>query len=357
MRRNEPQKTTPRKRPRLDLNDPENDPGWIFSATVPRGGRWTGMSQPRMCIPGATYLVTRTVSNRRFLLKPSPVVNAAFLYCLAVAAHLFGILIHAVCVESTHYHLVVTDPRGELSSFMHWLNRSVARCLIEHYASTHPHEHLEGIWSKGHFGATLLVNHNAILKALVYTFTNPQKDGLVRDYRDWPGLHSCPADWLEPPRTVARTTLYFDGSKPENAEVEYKLSIPPAFTERDASSFVADVDALIHDAQEATCATMRVERRTFLGRIAVLATNPFDAPHSPRRKGGVNPRVAAGGDSDALSHAKKALQFFRRCYRDAWELFRIGTSVTFPAGTLQWRRLFSVPCEPLYTPWCLRMCD
>ena len=39
-----------------------------------------------MCLPGVTYLITRTVIHRMFLLKPSSTVNDIFLYCLARAA-------------------------------------------------------------------------------------------------------------------------------------------------------------------------------------------------------------------------------------------------------------------------------
>jgi REP element-mobilizing transposase RayT len=174
------------------------------------------MTAPRMCIPGATYLVTRTVINRLFLLNPSAVVNNVFGYCLGRAAKMFGVQVHAACVESTHFHLVVTDMQGRLSDFMHWLDRHVARCLIEHYASTHPMHHLDGIWTKSPFSATLLVNREAILGAIVYTLVNPQKDGLVADYRDWPGFHTRPSCWLERPREFQKPSLYFSASNPEH---------------------------------------------------------------------------------------------------------------------------------------------
>ncbi len=48
-----------------------------------------GMTQPRMCLPGTTYLVTQTVHNRQFLLTPSPVVNQVALYCAFPAAKVY----------------------------------------------------------------------------------------------------------------------------------------------------------------------------------------------------------------------------------------------------------------------------
>ena len=64
------------------------------------------MSYPRQVLPGATYLVTRRCTQRQFLLRPSAQTNAILLYCLARAAGLYGVEVHAYCFLSNHYHLV-----------------------------------------------------------------------------------------------------------------------------------------------------------------------------------------------------------------------------------------------------------
>lgn len=312
------------------------------------------MTSPRMCIPGATYLVTRTVVHRLFLLKPSPVVRQVFGYCLARAAAMFGVLVHAVCVESTHFHLVVTDSHGRLSDFMHWLDRHVARCLIEHYGTTHPERHLDAFWSKAPYGATVLVNREAILGAIVYTLTNPQKDGLVADYRDWPGFHTRPSQWLRKAMTFKRPQLFFNVARSEHREAELRIVAPEAFSDVSVADLARDVASLIREKQEAVRAEMRTTNRSFLGEKAVLASDPFDAPRSQRKKGGIEPRVAAGGDHQALALAKKALQVFRQQYREAWKALKDHRKAMFPGGTLLWSRLLSVDCAPLDTPWCLR---
>ena len=76
------------------------------------------MSLPRSILPGATYLVTRRVLRRHFLLRPDAVITNLILYALAVSAPRFGIQVHALCAMSTHLHLVVTDERGVLPSFL-----------------------------------------------------------------------------------------------------------------------------------------------------------------------------------------------------------------------------------------------
>jgi REP element-mobilizing transposase RayT len=80
-----------------------------------------------------------------YLLTPCKVVNQIMEYCVARAAGAYGILIDAVSVESNHFHLVVTDARGCLSDFMQELNRSAARCLLEHYRARNWNRFAEGI--------------------------------------------------------------------------------------------------------------------------------------------------------------------------------------------------------------------
>ena len=307
-----------------------------------------------MSVPGGTYLVTRTTSERRFFLRPDPVVGEVFTYCLFRAANMHGVLVHAVCVESSHFHVVVTDTRGELSEFMRWLDRHVALCLVEHYKTAHPGQNLEGIWSKQPFGATLLLTEAAIVDAIVYAITNPVKDGLVRDYRKWPGVVSRPSDWLRPVRYARRPVLYFDQDDEEHTEVPARVTIPPQFKDRDPEAFVRDVEAHIREAQRAAATTIAHEGRSFMGDKAVLRADPFASPTSARPKYQINPRVAAGGDKDALQRGITALTLFRETYREAWRKFRRGLKAVFPAGTYLMHRLYGVCCESLDTPWCCR---
>jgi putative transposase len=305
-----------------------------------------------MRVPGGTFLVTCTTNDSRFLLKPDAVVQHVFLYCLFRAAHAFGVLVHFVIVESTHVHLVLTDTRGLLSDFMTWLNRHVAVCLLEHYRSRYPNRRLEALWSKRSFNATLLVTPNAILDALVYAATNPVKDGLVVDYRKWPGLCSRPSDWLASERIATRPKLFFSDKSPDYAEVSYGFTIPPQFADRTPDQFVRDVETLIRDKHNAILAAR--SGKAFLGVNAVLAADPFDAPSTQRPRGHRSPTVKAGGDSAAYDLAKHAVRAFREAYRAAWLLFCQGKSVLFPAGTLLMRKLYDVSCAPDDFDWCCR---
>lgn len=307
------------------------------------------MTQPRMCIPGATYLVTRTTVMSLFLLAPSKVVNQIMEYCIAWAARGRGIRIHAISVESNHFHMVVTDTQGRLSDFMQELNRCAARCLLAYYRHRFPNRRLETVWSNAQpFSATLLVTPNAVLDKIVYTLVNPVKDGLVRDFRNWVGLNTSPNDWRIESRTVERPGFYFK-STPET--LSYRITAPPQLGELELA--IATVEHHIRDAQQQAAVELRAQRRAVPSIAAILAIDPFDAPTTPRPVGKLNPAVAGGGDRKALSVAKQAIKLFRLAYRAAWEAFKGGAHTIFPGGTLLMRSRFGQRCEPLDACWCV----
>jgi putative transposase len=309
-----------------------------------------GMTQPRMAIPGATYLVTRTTVMSLFLLTPSKTVNQIMEYCIAWAARGRGILIHAVSVESNHFHMVVTDTEGRLSAFMQELNRSAARCLLAHYRERFPERRLETVWSNAQpFSATLLLTPNAVLDKIVYTLTNPVKDGLVPDYRKWAGYNTQPSDWNAGSRTVERPSFYFKNT-PET--LAYRVSAPSQLGDS-VELAIATVELHIGNAQQQAAVELAAQRRSAMGVAAILETDPFDAPTTPRPAGEINPILASGGDHEALSIAKQAIKLFRLAYRAAWEDFKAGARALFPGGTLLMRTRFGQPCQPLDACWCV----
>lgn len=302
-----------------------------------------------MSIPGATYLVTRTTVMRLFLLKPSPVVNQIMEYCVAWAARGRGIAVHAVSVESNHFHIVLTDTKGTLSEFMQELNRCSARCLLEYYRELDPACRLDAVWTNAQsFSATLLVTPDAILDKIVYTLTNPVKDGLVRDYRKWPGFNTRPSEWRNAKRNVQRPRFYFKNT-PHMLECAVTA---PTQLGNSLEQVIDTVELHIRRAQEQAAVNLAAQRRRVLGVNAVLSTDPFETPSTPRPSGNLNPHLAAGGDREALSMAQRALKGFRLAYRAAWQEFKRCARAIFPGGTLLMRLRFGQPCEALDACWC-----
>jgi len=305
-----------------------------------------------MVVPGGTYHLTRTVVMSLYLLTPSNTVNQIFEYCLALAAKKYSILVHAVSVESNHFHIDLTDTLGNLSDFVQQLDRCVARCLLAYYRTRFPERRLDSLWSPSQsFNATLLVTSNAILDKIVYTLTNPVKDGLVRNYRKWPGFNTRPGDWRGRVRRVKRPEYYFKNT-PE--EIEYRIVAPSQLVHGDIEALIGDVEAAIRERQSQAAADLASQGRSFKGVKAIMRTNVFDSPSSARAVGKLNPQIAAGGDGEALARATGVLRAFRLAYREAWALFKRGVkAVVFPGGTLLMHRRYGLPCDPLdASSWC-----
>ena len=294
------------------------------------------MTVPRQVLPGTTYLVTRRCSERRFFLRPSKKTNDIFRYVLAVAASRFDIKIHAYCVLSNHFHMVVTDPDARLPDFHRYLDALVARatnCALGRW---------ESFWDRDSYSAVRLETDASVLEKIVYVLANPVAAGLVRRGKEWPGTWSDPARIGGEAVTVERPKGFFREAGPMPASAELRLHRPPGF-EADAS-FVRTVNDALRTAEDDAAAELGRNGRSFLGVARVLAQNPNarPAPGEPRRA--LNPRVACRNKWKRIEVLLRLAEF-GRAYREARDAWRAGLrDVLFPHGTWLMRVQHSVPC-------------
>jgi REP element-mobilizing transposase RayT len=283
-------------------------------------------------LPGTTYLVTRRCSQRQFLLLPTERTNGIVRYCLARAAERSGVQVHAFCVMSNHYHLVVTDLGTALPEFMRYLNEFLARALNA------AHGRWENFWAPESYSAVRLVSPDDIVEKVAYALANPVVAGLVPRARRWPGLWSDPREVDGAPLVAFRPDGFFRPNGPTPARSELRLTRPPGWATADA--FIAAVETALRRHED----TARVNVGIFLGVRGILRQHPTDTPSSvePRRR--LNPRVAAA-DRSARIGALAQLSAFLRAYRRAWQQFRAGVrEVLFPAGTYRLRVQLRVAC-------------
>ncbi len=294
------------------------------------------MTAPRQILPGATYLVTRRCFQRQFLLRPSTTTNEVFLYLLAVAARRFGIELHAYCVLSNHYHLVVTDRDARLPAFQQFFDALLARALNASLGRW------ETFWAPDSYSAVTLASPGDIVDKVGYVLANPVAAGLVRSARSWPGLWSAPEQSQGGALMVQRPKHFFDakGSLPETVKLE--LVVPRGF--ESAEAFSNSVATALAEREEQAVPD---HRGRFLGVARVLAQKPSarPAPGEARRK--LNPRVAARDKWKRVEVLRRLLEFVRS-YRAAWAARRDGAAnVVFPYGTYLLRVVHGVPCaEP-----------
>jgi putative transposase len=296
------------------------------------------MSLPRQIVPGASYLITRRCSERRFFLRPSAETNAIFEYLLAVVAERYGVLIHAFCVLSNHVHLVVTDPLGRLPDFQRDLGGLLARSVNASLGRW------ERFWAPDSYSAVRLLTPESIVEKVAYTLANPIACGLVPKGSEWPGARSdLGRVGLE--GTVVRRPKHFfrpDGPLPPSAVLE--LRRPPGFDSD--GEFVAAVEAALGEAEARAQDEMKRRGRTFLGAARALAQFPFSRPRpgEPRRQ--LSPRVA-GRDKWKRIEALLRLAEFTKEYREAFVRWTTGSrDVLFPYGTWLMRVRHAVSCAP-----------
>ncbi len=294
------------------------------------------MTVPRQILPGTTYLVTRRCSERRFFLRPSKKTNDIFRYVLAVAANRFDIKIHAFCVLSNHFHMVVTDPDARLPDFHRYLDALVARainCALGRW---------ESFWDRDSYSAVRLETDASVLEKIVYVLANPVAAGLVRRGKEWPGTWSDPARIGGEAFTVERPKGFFRAAGPMPASAELRLHRPPGF-EMDASFLPTLRDAL-RTAENDAAAELARDGRSFLGVARVLAQNPNarPAPGEPRRT--LNPRVACRNKWKRMEVLLRLAEF-ASAYREARDAWRAGMrDALFPHGTWLMRVQHAVRC-------------
>jgi putative transposase len=265
------------------------------------------------------------------------VVNGIFLYVLALAAQRYGVQIHAACVLSNHYHLLLTDPAACLPAFMQYLDSLVARatnaCLGR----------WEGFWaSAASYSAVAHDSPEDVIGKAAYVLANPVAAGLVRNGRDWPGVWTAPEQVGVARLTARRPKVFFstDGSMPESVDLE--LATPRGFAS--AREFQERLCAALAALEYQSREELAAEGRTFLGVARVLAQDPLAHPArgEPRRK--LSPRVAAKDKWKRIETLSRLVGFLRS-YREAWSARRAGREgVLFPAGTYLLRVLHGVEC-------------
>ena len=274
-------------------------------------------------------MLTRRCAQRQLLLRPCELTSAIFGYVLGVAAKRYRVVVHAFCVMSNHYHLLVTDTDGRLPAFSQYLDSLVARatnCSLGRW---------EAFWAPSSYSAVSLETPPDVVEKSAYVLANPVAAGLVRYGRDWPGLWSAPERIDGEAYEFTRPKVFFSerGSMPKT--VRLKLVRPPAFAS--TAEFVTPLIEALALREAEVAATLRADGRSFLGVAGVLAQRPTarPAPGEPRRA--LNPRVACR-DKWRRIEALQRLTTFLADYRAALSVWTRGIrDVVFPAGTYSMR--------------------
>ena len=303
------------------------------------------MTRPRIVSPATTLALSRRTTRRHFLLNPDEArqMEQAYWYCLAHAAALHGILVHAACLMSTHSHEVVTDVRGELPRFLQTFHRNLALCTKA--LRGWPEE----VFNKRSSGAHALLTPDAMIEAIAYLIANPVEARAVRYAKDWPGAQTLPSHVGTRVIRVKRPSHYFD---PENREwpdvIELRLEMPVAL-ELDYGADLARQRIAKRVRRRQHHAWNQAKRTgvAFVGPRRVLRLAHTKRAKSYEVFGSLNPQFAAAGDRGAATEAVKRLRAFRAQYQRALAAWTAGDrNACFPEGMWWMRVCHGAPCGP-----------
>jgi REP element-mobilizing transposase RayT len=292
------------------------------------------MSLPRQVIPGSFYMITRRCTQRQFLMRPDPVTNATFNYCLAEAAQRFRIEVILPSALSNHHHTTVFDRYGSIIEFTEQFHKMFAKAQNAHRGRW------ENLWSSEPPCIVRLVDRNDVIDKLVYGATNPVKDGLVERVHHWPGVNGLAALLTGRALEAKRPRQFFRRHGPMPASVRLELVIPPELGDpdevrRELRARVAAEERRLADER------MRHGKRV-LGRRAVMRQSWRGDPgsHEPRRT--LRPRIAARSIWSRVEALRRDREFLS-AYREARKLWLAGDPSPFPIGTYWLRRFANVP--------------
>jgi REP-associated tyrosine transposase len=133
---------------------------------------------PRLQAPGAAYHATaKGCADRSIYLDDAD--RAAFESILAGVIQRHAWSCEALCLMTTHYHLMVTTPQGDLAAGMQRLNGLYARTFNRRHG-------FEGHLFHRRYHAELIQTGAHQLEVCRYIALNPVRAGLCEHPAEWP---------------------------------------------------------------------------------------------------------------------------------------------------------------------------
>lgn len=323
---------TDRSRRPADRTPPQRFEGQTIAAAVDTGC----MPNPRPTYEHTTTMVTRRCSERRFFLQPSPLVTLLFKFLVAVAAWRTGVQLHALTVLSNHYHLVASDPNGNIPEFYGYLHSLLARCLNASRGR------FEAMWSSEETNRVSLEDADAIVRQVGYTLSNPTTSGLVARSALWPGVRMF---WKDAAEVIERPDFFFDddGELPETAVLVF---VPPPQLAELPDQGIALVEAECERLESKMQRRARTLGRRFLGLAAICSQHWNESPTTFAKRRGLRPRVATRSTWRRIAALQRNKRF-EADYADVRERFLAGErDLIWPYGTYKMCVTYGFAREP-----------
>jgi putative transposase len=285
-----------------------------------------------------------------FMFLPKRTVVRLFEYLLAVAAREFGVHVHEVLCMSNHFHVLLTDVRGQLPDFMHYFDSLLARSLNACRGSS-------GSVFEKEYGLVVETDEDKVIEHAVYTLANPCTEHLVRRSRQWPGFSTLHLPygqkvriarpkvglWKDDPMPNKRARPQRQGKPSRLPDViDFELVRPPVWRELDDAQLREEVRRRLDGRELQLIEARRQTGMDVLGVRHVLSQRWDGSPREPEQLYTTKPRVAGSGWAQELQRIRE----FVVAHARARARFLAGhRDVLWPVGTWQMRVRHGVPCE------------
>ena len=282
-------------------------------------------------LPDENHLVEVTcrVIQRRFLLRPSPPLNAIIIGTLARFQRRYDMRICGLIYLSNHCHFLLR-PRSveQLASFMRDVNSKIAREVGR------LHGWREKIWGRRYTDIVTSHEPEAQIARLRYLLEQGCKEGLVASPRHWPGASSTRAllsgmslegVWINRTEQFrARESGKPDADALFTSIHRLEISPLPCWDQLTSAQCQTKICAMVREIEA------QMDGVAVLGKRTICEQDPHDRPVSrPHRTPA--PRFHA-----LAPQVRRTLEIgyhlIRSAYRQASEDWRAGKLCEFPAG-------------------------
>ena len=298
---------------------------------MPLASVCTGMGRRLRHLPDSNHLVEITCRTigRRFLLRPSPKLNANVVGALARFQKRHDMKICAVVYLSNHCHMLLRpESIDQLAAFMRDINSKIAKEAGRHHGWS------GSVWGRPYTDAVVSHEPEAQVNRLRYLLGQGCKEGLVSSPRHWPGASSTKAllsgkamdgIWID------RSAQYkaWERNEPNPDERfttthRLELSPIPCWKNLEPHQYQARIRAMVREFEE------EMEGVKVLGKNAICRQDPVSQPASNP------PRTPAPRFHAVDPQVRRGLEWSYRlvviAYRQASEALRCGKASEFPSG-------------------------
>ena len=157
--------------------------------------------RPRLQYPQAVYhVMSRGIRKSSIFVDDHD--RRRFLATIADAVHRYRVLVYALCEMTTHYHIVLDTPDGNLSQTMQFVNSVYSQAFNWRHGYT-------GHVFEARFRSLIVQRESYLRRACRYVVLNPVKGKLTSTAEEWPwstyrataGLEAPPPwlhiDWID----------------------------------------------------------------------------------------------------------------------------------------------------------------